>query len=1413
MAKEREHRLRVLHISDLHVRGPRETEAWRRRRVLGEAWERNLDDLVKDGIPIDLVCFTGDVADHGTSEEYGPATEFVEATLGRLHVPKERFFVVPGNHDIHRRTNQAAWKKLRSLLFDVPAIERSRWLQGGKAPRGLRDKQREQILERGAAFRTWLSSIGREALLPDRSPHGRLGYRVRVPGLPFDVQVIGLDSAWLCGDNADSGSLLLTEGQVARLATDEHGKTLSGFRLALMHHPLTDLADADSCRDLLAEHVDLVLRGHLHREEIAAWVGPGQILRQVAAGCLYEGSLGNTWRNACHLFDVTVDAAGRPKRYDVRLRGFSDRQAGFWFDDGSLYAEAPNGRLTWMVRPPSEPPPPPSTRGRVFVGRREELQRIAEALLPSAGERKPAAICAVQGMPGVGKSYLAEQFRLDRASDFPGGAVLVALQPEEGRAAEPLSTALLGDIADQLSLRAPPEEMAARVRDRLRVPLTLLRVENVDSEAAAGAVVRLARWLRDCPMIVTGRYKGLGNGAGWARVPVPEFDEPTALEQLEAELPPERVRGKREELRRLVRELGRLPLALHLAAGYLREGGYDAGTFLDELRRSGFDLDPNHPDDRLSQEDPRRANLHRTFSLSLALLGRQLGADANVLVAGLRALGHAPLGGFGRSLGEALAGLSAVDFARLMNTAGKLSLVMPAEEREDDAWRIHPLLAEWLRWGADEAAVLARMTEWFVERLRAKAEQPWKEVTCEAGTLSAWLERVRGEDVARVERAGSQYAILNGPFHVWMAFCTRGLGQRTDPKERSGLLWTLANVARSAGAMDSALEAAEQKWAVDRDRGDERGTALAMDCRADILEGRGQLDEALRIRREELLPVFERLGDVRSHAVTLGKIAGIAQARGRPDEALRIRQEEELPVYERLGDVRSRAMTLGKIADIVQARGQLEEALRIRREELLPVYERIGDVRSRARTLRKIADIFEARGQLDEALRIRREEELPVFERLGEVRERAVTLGRIIDIAQARGQLDEALRMRQEEELPVYERLGDVRSRAMTLGKIADIFEARGQLDEALRIRREEELPVYERLGDVRSRAMTLGQIADIFKARGQLDEALRIRREEELPVHERLGDVHSRAMTLGKIADIFEARGQLDEALRIRREEELPVYERLGDARSRAMTLRKIADIAQVRGQFDDALRMYREELLPVFEQLGDVRSRAMTLGRIADVAQIRGQLDEALRIYREELLPVFERLGDVRSRAMTLGRIADIAQAKGQLDEALRIRREELLPVFKQLGDVHSRAVTLGKIADVAQVRGQLDEALRICREELLPVFEQLGDVRSRAMTLGRIADVAQVRGQLDEALRIRREEQLPVFERLGATRDVLITRVKVALNLLARNAAGDRRDARGLLELAYAGAVGLGIPEADQIRRIQQHHGLLS
>ena len=120
---------------------------------------------------------------------------------------------------------------------------------------------------------------------------------------------------------------------------------------------------------------------------------------------------------------------------------------------------------------------------------------------------------------------------------------------------------------------------------------------------------------------------------------------------------------------------------------------------------------------------------------------------------------------------------------------------------------------------------------------------------------------------------------------------------------------------------------------------------------ADILQARGQLDEALKIRTEEQLPVFERLGDTHERAVTMGRIAGILEARGDLDGSLRIRREEELPVYERLGNVRyllfgrwnlaSTLLRRGREQDREEARGllimALDEARRLKLPEALRI--------------------------------------------------------------------------------------------------------------------------------------------------------------------------------------------------------------------------------------------------------------------------------------------------------------------------------------------------------------------------------------------------------------------------------------------------------------------------------------------
>jgi hypothetical protein len=187
--------VRVFHVSDLHMRsvnGPQRERARReatfRWRVLGEKWQENLAELRKDGVPFDLVVFTGDLADWGHPTDYPGGVAFLKETCEALGVPLERLFVVPGNHDIDRKIQPRAWAWLRKHVGEDPRMY-SEWLAGDE-PRALRrNHRREQVLERQQAF--WgavTAQLGRPELLPSQSAHG-------ATRLPTDLDPAGTAAA------------------------------------------------------------------------------------------------------------------------------------------------------------------------------------------------------------------------------------------------------------------------------------------------------------------------------------------------------------------------------------------------------------------------------------------------------------------------------------------------------------------------------------------------------------------------------------------------------------------------------------------------------------------------------------------------------------------------------------------------------------------------------------------------------------------------------------------------------------------------------------------------------------------------------------------------------------------------------------------------------------------------------------------------------------------------------------------------------------------------------------------------------------------------------------------------------------------------------------------------------------------
>ncbi|TKD05053.1 hypothetical protein [Polyangium fumosum] len=168
-----------------------------------------------------------------------------------------------------------------------------------------------------------------------------------------------------------------------------------------------------------------------------------------------------------------------------------------------------------------------------------------------------------------------------------------------------------------------------------------------------------------------------------------------------------------------------------------------------------------------------------------------------------------------------------------------------------------------------------------------------------------------------------------------------------------------------------------------------------------------------------------------------------------------------------------------------------------------------------------------------------------------------------------------------------------------------------------------------------------------------------------------------------------------------------------------------------------------------------------------------------------------------------------AHVLQLIGLQEESVRVSREALA-LSTSAGHRLSMAVSRLRLGKALHAMGALEEAL-VHLQGALEDFEALDIPQGRAVALDEIADIHLARGQLDEALRIRRDEELPLYARIGEVQGLVISRTKVAMTLLARNAPGDREEAARLLRLSYADAERLQLPQAEQIRKVQQEHGL--
>ena len=265
----------------------------------------------------------------------------------------------------------------------------------------------------------------------------------------------------------------------------------------------------------------------------------------------------------------------------------------------------------------------PYRRNDNFIGRAEDLQAIAAHLL--AASRSSPPVVAITGMGGLGKTQLAVEFCYRYGRYFPGGVFWFSFADESNIAQE---VANIGGErgmglyrnADKLTLA----DQVGRVQKAWQEPIPrLLIFDNCEEEAL------LAEWL---PVTGGSRVLLTSRRAHWSRElqvakwPLPVLDLPESialLQQLASAL-------STVEAAEIATELGRLPLALHLAGGFLHRYQQISGSqYLLQLRDTGLLQHPSLKGRGISHSPTgHELNVARTFALNLEQLDSSDEVDA-----------------------------------------------------------------------------------------------------------------------------------------------------------------------------------------------------------------------------------------------------------------------------------------------------------------------------------------------------------------------------------------------------------------------------------------------------------------------------------------------------------------------------------------------------------------------------------------------------------------------------------------------------------------------------------------------------------------------------------------------------------------------------------------------------------------
>jgi DNA-binding SARP family transcriptional activator len=263
-------------------------------------------------------------------------------------------------------------------------------------------------------------------------------------------------------------------------------------------------------------------------------------------------------------------------------------------------AGLPDTQAARISSPPGAPSPlvPPAQLPAdlpTFAGREPELLRVSKMLSPD-GESPLVAICAIDGMAGIGKTTFAIHWAHHVAKHFEDGQLYLNLHGFDASASPMIPADALGALLYSLGLPAEhiPDDLDAKAcmyRSVLAGKHVLILLDNArDVEQ----VRPLLPGSPGCLVIATSRNPLAGlamtEGAWLLTLKLPSVL--TARETLERRLGADRVTAEPAAVEEIIQLSGRLPLALAIvAARAAAHPDFTLASIASDLRRTRGSLD------------------------------------------------------------------------------------------------------------------------------------------------------------------------------------------------------------------------------------------------------------------------------------------------------------------------------------------------------------------------------------------------------------------------------------------------------------------------------------------------------------------------------------------------------------------------------------------------------------------------------------------------------------------------------------------------------------------------------------------------------------------------------------------------------------------------------------------------------